>query len=128
MASRFTFQPREFGGSHLYSIFLNAFPKCFFMGPRPWSVCVQLLQMHFQNSAGLLLQALPGAINREGKGAGPKQRRALSSCASKYKAVLIADVPQATEALQKGDPKFAEDGANDAANEATFCESDFSGN
>ncbi|BAT97698.1 hypothetical protein VIGAN_09121900 [Vigna angularis var. angularis] len=25
-------------------------------------------------------------------------------------------------------PKFAEDGANDAANEATFCESDFSGN
>ncbi|KOM33406.1 hypothetical protein LR48_Vigan01g296200 [Vigna angularis] len=64
----------------------------------------------------------------QGKGAGPKQRRALSSCASKYKAVLIADVPQATEALQKGDPKFAEDGANDAANEATFCESDFSGN
>ncbi|XP_017418985.2 cell wall / vacuolar inhibitor of fructosidase 1 [Vigna angularis] len=64
----------------------------------------------------------------QGKGAGPKQRRALSSCASKYKAVLIADVPQATEALQKGDPKFAEDGANDAANEATFCESDFSRN
>ncbi|WVZ09225.1 hypothetical protein V8G54_013755 [Vigna mungo] len=62
------------------------------------------------------------------EGAGPKQRRALSSCYSKYKAVLIADVPQATEALQKGDPKFAEDGANDAANEATYCESDFSGN
>ncbi|TKY54271.1 Cell wall / vacuolar inhibitor of fructosidase 1 [Spatholobus suberectus] len=60
-------------------------------------------------------------------GAEPKQRRALSSCADKYKAVLIADVPQATEALQKGDPKFAEDGANDAANEATYCESDFSG-
>lgn len=59
---------------------------------------------------------------------GPKQRRALSSCADKYKAVLIADVPEATEALQKGDPKFAEDGANDAANEATYCESDFSGN
>ncbi|KAG4932171.1 hypothetical protein AAZX31_17G035400 [Glycine max] len=57
---------------------------------------------------------------------GPKQRRALSSCADKYKAVLIADVPQATEALQKGDPKFAEDGANDAANEATYCETDFS--
>ncbi|KAK7388029.1 hypothetical protein VNO78_22830 [Psophocarpus tetragonolobus] len=60
--------------------------------------------------------------------AGPKQKRALASCADKYKAVLIADVPQATEALQKGDPKFAEDGANDAANEATFCETDFSGN
>jgi len=61
-------------------------------------------------------------------GAGTKQRRALSSCASKYNAVLIADVPQATEALQKGNPKFAEDGANDAANEATNCESGFSGN
>ncbi|KAJ1418669.1 Pectinesterase inhibitor domain [Sesbania bispinosa] len=60
-------------------------------------------------------------------GAGPKQKRALSSCASKYNAILIADIPQATEALQKGDPKFAEDGANDAANEATYCESDFSG-
>lgn len=58
-------------------------------------------------------------------GAGHKQ--ALSSCASKYRAILIADIPQATEALQKGDPKFAEDGANDAANEATYCESDFSG-
>ncbi|XP_027333209.1 cell wall / vacuolar inhibitor of fructosidase 1-like [Abrus precatorius] len=60
-------------------------------------------------------------------GAGPTQRKALSSCADKYKAILIADIPQATEALQKGDPKFAEDGANDAANEATYCESDFSG-
>jgi len=62
------------------------------------------------------------------EGAGAKQRRALSSCDSKYKAVLIADVPQATEALKKGNPKFAEDGANDAANEAKYCESDFSGN
>nr|KYP52607.1 Pectinesterase inhibitor [Cajanus cajan] len=60
-------------------------------------------------------------------GSGPKQRKALSSCADKYKAILIADVPQATEALQKGDPKFAEDGANDAANEATYCENEFSG-
>ena len=60
-------------------------------------------------------------------GTGPNQRRALSSCASKYNAIVIGDIPQATEALQKGDPKFAEDGANDAANEATYCESDFNG-
>ncbi|KAK7264742.1 hypothetical protein RJT34_32352 [Clitoria ternatea] len=60
-------------------------------------------------------------------GAGPNQKRALISCADKYNAILVADVPQATEALQKGDPKFAEDGANDAANEATYCESDFAG-
>lgn len=60
-------------------------------------------------------------------GLGTEQRRALSSCADKYRAILIGDIPQATEALQKGDPKFAEDGANDAANEATYCESEFSG-
>ncbi|ESW26406.1 hypothetical protein PHAVU_003G117400 [Phaseolus vulgaris] len=62
------------------------------------------------------------------KGGGPKQQEALSSCASKYNTVLVADVAQATEALLKGNPKFAENGANDAANEATYCESDFSGN
>ncbi|KAK7348026.1 hypothetical protein VNO80_22574 [Phaseolus coccineus] len=62
------------------------------------------------------------------KGAGPKQQGALKSCASNYNAVLVADIPEATEALQKGDPKFAENGANDAANEATYCEDEFSGN
>ena len=62
------------------------------------------------------------------KGGRPKQQEALSSCASKYNTVLVADVAQATEALLKGNPKFAENGANDAANEATYCESDFSGN
>lgn len=56
----------------------------------------------------------------------PKQKVALESCAGHYKTILEADVPQATEALQKGDPKFAVDGANDAANEATTCEEDLS--
>ncbi|KAK7363448.1 hypothetical protein VNO77_05591 [Canavalia gladiata] len=51
----------------------------------------------------------------------------LSSCASKYRAILIGDIPEATEALLKGDPKFAENGANDAPNEATDCENEFSG-
>ncbi|KAE9591372.1 hypothetical protein Lal_00038520 [Lupinus albus] len=51
----------------------------------------------------------------------------LSSCASKYNAILVNDIPSAIEALQKGDPKFAEDGANDAANEANFCQSDITG-
>ncbi|OIW00163.1 hypothetical protein TanjilG_29153 [Lupinus angustifolius] len=51
----------------------------------------------------------------------------LTSCASKYNAILVADIPSATEALQKGNPKFAEDGANDAANEATYCQSDLPG-
>ncbi|OIW00162.1 hypothetical protein TanjilG_29152 [Lupinus angustifolius] len=56
---------------------------------------------------------------------GHNQKVALNSCASKYNAILVADIPSATEALQKGDPKFAEDGANDAANEATYCETDY---
>ncbi|KAE9609992.1 putative pectinesterase inhibitor domain-containing protein [Lupinus albus] len=29
----------------------------------------------------------------------------LSSCASKYNAILVADIPSATEALQKGNPQ-----------------------
>ncbi|XP_058730282.1 cell wall / vacuolar inhibitor of fructosidase 1-like [Vicia villosa] len=54
-------------------------------------------------------------------------RKVLSSCGDKYRAILVADIPQAVEALEKGDPKFAEDGANDAANEASYCESEFNG-
>ncbi|XP_058730269.1 cell wall / vacuolar inhibitor of fructosidase 1-like [Vicia villosa] len=54
-------------------------------------------------------------------------RKVLSSCGDKYRAILVADIPQAIEALEKGDPKFAEDGANDAANEASYCESEFNG-
>ncbi|GAU19181.1 hypothetical protein TSUD_198630 [Trifolium subterraneum] len=54
-------------------------------------------------------------------------RKALNSCGDKYKAILVADIPQAIEALEKGDPKFAEDGANDAANEANYCENEFYG-
>ncbi|TKY54270.1 Cell wall / vacuolar inhibitor of fructosidase 1 [Spatholobus suberectus] len=57
----------------------------------------------------------------------PGQKEALSLCADRYKAILEADVAQAIAALQKGDPKFAEDGANDAAVEATACENSFSG-
>ncbi|CAJ1940800.1 unnamed protein product [Sphenostylis stenocarpa] len=57
----------------------------------------------------------------------PGQKEALSSCADRYKAILEADVAVAIAALQKGNPKFAEDGANDAAIEATSCENSFSG-
>jgi pectinesterase inhibitor-like protein len=62
-------------------------------------------------------------LQRLGNGA----RKALNSCGDKYRAILVADIPQAIEALEKGDPKFAEDGANDAANEATYCENEFNG-
>ncbi|XP_004508119.1 cell wall / vacuolar inhibitor of fructosidase 1-like [Cicer arietinum] len=55
------------------------------------------------------------------------QKVALNSCVDKYNAVLVADIPQAIQALQRGNPKFAEDGANDAAVEANSCENGFSG-
>ncbi|PNX54923.1 pectinesterase inhibitor-like protein [Trifolium pratense] len=57
----------------------------------------------------------------------PDQKATLNSCASKYNAIVVADIPSAIEALQKGNPKFAEQGANDAANEANSCENGFSG-
>lgn len=57
----------------------------------------------------------------------PAEKQALSLCGDRYKAILDADVAQAVSGLQKGDPKFTEDGANDAAVEASSCENGFSG-
>ncbi|XP_028753527.1 cell wall / vacuolar inhibitor of fructosidase 1 [Neltuma alba] len=58
---------------------------------------------------------------------GAKQEKALRSCAEMYKVVVENDVPEAIEALKKGDPKFGEDGVRDAQDEATYCEEEFSG-
>ncbi|XP_021906732.1 cell wall / vacuolar inhibitor of fructosidase 1 [Carica papaya] len=68
------------------------------------------------------LNAINGLIKQK-----PELSQALNSCAGKYNAIIKGDVPQATEAFQKNDPKFAEDAANDAANEADSCEKLFSG-
>ncbi|XP_028794165.1 cell wall / vacuolar inhibitor of fructosidase 1-like [Neltuma alba] len=57
----------------------------------------------------------------------PKQEWALKSCRGMYDMVLRTDVPEATEALQKGNPKFAEDGVKDMGNEAIYCEGEFDG-
>ena len=58
----------------------------------------------------------------------PKTKAALSHCGELYdNAVLKADIPSAIEALKKGNPKFAEQGVNDAANEADSCERAFGG-
>ncbi|KAH8495521.1 hypothetical protein Peur_055764 [Populus x canadensis] len=65
-------------------------------------------------------------VNQELKRS-PGLRRPLRFCASCYDAILTADIPEAIEALQKGDPKFAENGTNDAAVEATSCEDGFRG-
>lgn len=57
----------------------------------------------------------------------PAQSEALNSCADRYSTILVADLPKSVAALKLGDPKFAEDGANDAAVEAASCENGFSG-
>jgi len=105
-----------------------------------YNICFQSLKAYSGTSAGdvtglaqIMVKVMKAKANdgfnrihqlqRLGNGA----RKALSSCGDKYRAILIADIPQAIEALEKGDPKFAEDGANDAANEATYCESEFNG-
>ncbi|RVW26476.1 Cell wall / vacuolar inhibitor of fructosidase 1 [Vitis vinifera] len=51
-------------------------------------------------------------------GTDPHTRGALLDCIDKYNAVLKGDVPEAMEALEKGDYKFAEQGATDASLEA----------
>ncbi|NP_001351920.1 cell wall / vacuolar inhibitor of fructosidase 1-like precursor [Cicer arietinum] len=57
----------------------------------------------------------------------PNKKEALNSCGGRYRAIVEADVPKCVAALKEGDPKFAEDGANDAAIEATACENGFFG-
>ena len=58
----------------------------------------------------------------------PKTKATLRRCAELYdNAVLKADIPSAMEALKTGNPKFAEQGANDAAKEADSCERAFGG-
>ncbi|KAI3459199.1 hypothetical protein Pfo_015862 [Paulownia fortunei] len=71
-------------------------------------------------------QAL-SAINKLSKSGNPKLSQALQQCTDAYNAVLKADVPEAVEALTKGDPKFAENGMADAAVEADSCEGGFEG-
>ncbi|KAM0965822.1 hypothetical protein FF1_021775 [Malus domestica] len=59
-----------------------------------------------------------------------KQRpgdKSLSSCAEVYNTVITADVPEASQGFSLGNPKFAEQGMNDAAGEAVSCENGFSG-
>ncbi|XP_050224829.1 cell wall / vacuolar inhibitor of fructosidase 1-like [Mercurialis annua] len=57
----------------------------------------------------------------------PELKKSFSSCAGAYNAVLNGGIPSAIEALTKGQPKFGQAGANDAANEATDCENSFHG-
>ncbi|WCJ23272.1 cell wall / vacuolar inhibitor of fructosidase 2 [Euphorbia peplus] len=55
----------------------------------------------------------------------PDLKEQLDSCASKYDTILNSDVTVANEAIQLGNPKFAEGALNDAALEADLCEKRF---
>ncbi|KAJ1415132.1 Invertase/pectin methylesterase inhibitor domain superfamily [Sesbania bispinosa] len=51
----------------------------------------------------------------------------MISCAYKYKAILVADVPKATQALLFGDLKYTEEATTDSGLEADSCEDNFFG-
>lgn len=57
----------------------------------------------------------------------PKMERALAYCAELYIPVVKYNLPQAIDALSKGQFAFASDGISDAAKEADACEKNFSG-
>ncbi|GKV37896.1 hypothetical protein SLEP1_g45865 [Rubroshorea leprosula] len=57
----------------------------------------------------------------------PQMERALAYCAELYIPVVKYNLPQAIEALSKGQYAFAADGISDAAKEADACEKNFSG-
>ncbi|XP_054820280.1 cell wall / vacuolar inhibitor of fructosidase 1-like [Prosopis cineraria] len=108
-----------------------------------YDLCVQSLKSDPSSSeadvAGLGLimvkvitakaKATKNKINNllQGKDLDRKQKGALKSCREMYEMVLETDVPEATEALREGNPKFAEDGVKDIGNEATYCEGEFNG-
>ncbi|XP_050918514.1 cell wall / vacuolar inhibitor of fructosidase 1-like [Lathyrus oleraceus] len=104
----------------LWIQFLNADPKGSTLDVNGLALIMVNVIKSKANIAVNKINQLKGSIP-------PAQKVALKSCADKYNAILVADVPQATEALQKGDPKFAVDAANDAAIEANGCENGFSG-
>ncbi|XP_071708507.1 cell wall / vacuolar inhibitor of fructosidase 1-like [Rutidosis leptorrhynchoides] len=57
----------------------------------------------------------------------PELRHSLNECAQIYVAVVKGVVPSAVQALDGGQPKFAEDGMADTAVETQACERCFSG-
>ncbi|XVF28180.1 hypothetical protein REPUB_Repub15cG0006700 [Reevesia pubescens] len=57
----------------------------------------------------------------------PQMERALAYCAELYIPVVKYNLPQAIDALSKGQFAFASDGISDAAKEADACEKNFSG-
>ncbi|XVE82300.1 hypothetical protein DITRI_Ditri15bG0137100 [Diplodiscus trichospermus] len=57
----------------------------------------------------------------------PQMERALAYCAELYIPVVKYNLPQAIDALSKGQFAFASDGLSDAAKQADACEKKFSG-
>ncbi|KAJ9154629.1 hypothetical protein P3X46_027948 [Hevea brasiliensis] len=106
--------------------YYNLCVSCLSSDPRSFKADVRGLALIMVNivkaKATMSLHFINQLIQRR-----PGLKKPLSYCADNYDAILTADIPEAVEALQKGDPKFAQDGANDAANEADLCEANFHG-
>ncbi|KAJ1406692.1 Pectinesterase inhibitor domain [Sesbania bispinosa] len=106
--------------------------------PSP-SLCIQILQADPRSSSADvkgLAQIMVDEIKAKSNSVLNKinqllkeggEKKALSSCAFKYRVILEVDVPRATQALRFGDPKFAEQAANDSGLDAKSCEESFSG-
>ncbi|KAK7268028.1 hypothetical protein RIF29_20711 [Crotalaria pallida] len=103
-----------------------------------YNVCIQYLKSNPKSSnadvtglALIMVNVIKGratdALNKIHALQKGGSKPGLDSCASSYNAILVGDVQQATQALKFGDPKFAVDGANDAAIEADSCQHDFPG-
>ncbi|EEF36859.1 cell wall / vacuolar inhibitor of fructosidase 1 [Ricinus communis] len=56
-----------------------------------------------------------------------KEQQELRDCADRYNEILKGDVPQAMQALHKGNFRSAKERTFDAAAEAISCEEEFSG-
>lgn len=55
----------------------------------------------------------------------PDLKTPLEECAFQYKVILTASIPEAHDALRKGNPKFAEDGVAGSSGSAQECELGF---
>ncbi|KAK8671242.1 hypothetical protein V6N13_037842 [Hibiscus sabdariffa] len=58
----------------------------------------------------------------------PELKKALDVCVVSYNTIIEGDIPVAIEAIEKNNPKFAVEYADDAGNEVQTCEDSFARN
>lgn len=101
-----------------------------------YSLCITTLKSDSQSSkanleglahiAATKLQAKTSSTSNQinnllKQSTSPEARKGLSNCADAYNIIVKYDMPEAMEAITKGDPKFAEDAAIDVGRESDDC-------